>query len=168
MDELRLAFFVDCAIIAIVKPLKIDTDTHTKSIFDKSILPMDTAFIIKRRGVDKLCACDSLTTFKIELPVAKTESNLHEPIKRMRMVKVLVTESGFQGICDFSVRRVSRFVGQVICDICRFRVCGVYATYGPFGLYQIVGVFIAESKSVKNIAFLPYEIGGSTVANFVF
>ena len=63
MDELRLAFFVDCAIIAIVKPLEIDTDTHTKSIFDKSVLPMDAAFVIKRRRVDELGARDFLPTF---------------------------------------------------------------------------------------------------------
>ena len=63
MDELRLAFFVNCTVVAVVEPLEINADAYAEPVLDKAVLPMDAAFVIKRRRVDELGARDFLPTF---------------------------------------------------------------------------------------------------------
>ena len=62
-DELRLAFFVDGAIVAVVEPLEVNTYAYAEPVLDKAVLPMDAALVIKRRSIDKFGACDFLPTF---------------------------------------------------------------------------------------------------------
>jgi len=62
-DELRLAFFVNRAIVAVVEPLEIDAYAYAEPVLDKAVLPMDAAFVIKQRRIDELGARDFLPTF---------------------------------------------------------------------------------------------------------
>ena len=45
MDELRLAIFINSAIVAVVEPLEINANAHAKPILDEAILPMDAALV---------------------------------------------------------------------------------------------------------------------------
>ena len=78
----------------------------------------------------------------------------------MGVVQILVAESRWNGVNHVCVGRIVQFV----VGVCRINA----AIYSPFGLDQVVGMFIAQAKTVKDIAFLPYEIGCRAVANFVF
>ena len=106
LDEFRLAFFVDGAVEAVVEPLEINANAYTEPILDKTVLPMDTSFIIKRWCVDKLCACNLLTSFQIEFPVPEAEPHLHKPIERVGMIQVLVAERRLDRISNICVSRI--------------------------------------------------------------
>ena len=146
-DEFRLAFFVDGAVGAVVEPLEVHADAHAEPVLDKSVLPVDAALVVKGRCVDKLGSRNLFAALKVEFPVAKAEPDLHDPVERMRVIEVLVAECRFDGICDGCISRV---VESVV------GVSGVeLLTHGPAWLDQVVGVFVTQSKAVKNVARFP-------------
>ena len=146
-DEFRLAFFVDGAVGAVVEPLEVHADAHAEPVLDKSVLPVDAALVVKGWRIDELSSRDLFTALKVEFPVAKAEADLHDPVQRMGVVEVLVAECRFDRVGDGRVRRV---IERVV------SVRGVeLLTHGPARLDQVVGVFVTQSKAVKDIARFP-------------